>query len=275
MGAWLWRCQSPRKLAARLHDAARQRASVARCFGVHSFARVCRDGFAHAHSAAKDAKYTEALRHLADEILASYEATAIPIGNGSKNVMTYDNARLPEALIRAGQALQEPRYAKPDWPTLHFYEGVTIENGIHVPIGNDGWYPRGGTRARYSQQPLEAWAMVDAEARGIRPYRRRGHVATAEIALEWYYGKNSRRHCDGERRRMLRRLGRIVRKHQYGRRIDARAAFGSLRHGGSTGSGSARGSLNAAANVAEQATVLPLANRYKCSWKRKFSTTCN
>ena len=87
--------------------------------------------------------------------------------------MTYDNARLPEAMIRAGHVLGEKPFREPGLTTLAFYENVTTENGVHVPIGNEGWYPRGGERARYAQQPLEAYAMVDAAARRFRSDRRR------------------------------------------------------------------------------------------------------
>ena len=69
---------------------------------------------------------------------------------------------------------------------------MTIENGIYVPIGNDGWYHRGGPRARYAQQPLEACAMVDAELAAFDLTGDAAHFAAAELALEWYYGKNSR-----------------------------------------------------------------------------------
>jgi len=31
-----------------------------------------------------------------------------------------------------------------------------------VPIGNGGWFRRGGHRARFDQQPLEAQSMVEA-----------------------------------------------------------------------------------------------------------------
>ncbi len=149
-------------------------------------------GFVHAYAALKDSKYSAALRYLADEILASYEATATRDWRWFEDRMTYDNARLPEALIRAGQSLKEPRYGEVGLAALGFYESVTIENGIHVPIGNDGWYHRGDRRARYSQQPLEASALVDAELAAFDLTGDGGHVATAELALEWYYGKNSR-----------------------------------------------------------------------------------
>jgi hypothetical protein len=149
-------------------------------------------GFAHAYSALKDPKYKVALGYLASEVLAPYQATATEDWRWFEDRMTYDNARLPEALIRAGQALKESRYGEAGLAALAFYESVTIENGIHVPIGNDGWYVRGGPRARYVQQPLEACAMVDAELAAFDLTGDAGHFATAELALEWYYGKNSR-----------------------------------------------------------------------------------
>jgi hypothetical protein len=149
-------------------------------------------GFAHAQSARKDDRYAVALRYLAGEIFTAYETTATDEWRWFENSMTYDNARLPEALIRAGQALNEPRFVEAGLAALAFYESVTIENGIHVPIGNDGWYPRGGHRARYAQQPLEPCAMVDAELAAFDATGGAAHFAAAELALEWYYGKNSR-----------------------------------------------------------------------------------
>jgi hypothetical protein len=149
-------------------------------------------GFAHAQTALRDSRYADALRYLADELLASYQANATDGWQWFEDILTYDNARLPEALIRAGQVLGERRYGAAGLAALKFYEGLTIENGIHVPIGNDGWYRRGGQRARYEQQPLEACAMVDAELAAFDLSSDARHVATAELALEWYYGKNSR-----------------------------------------------------------------------------------
>jgi hypothetical protein len=149
-------------------------------------------GLAHAHSARKDERYAQALRYLAGEIAAAYEATASDEWRWFEDIMTYDNARLPEAMLRAGQALAEPSYVAVGLAALAFYGSVTLENGIHVPIGNNGWYARGGKRARYAQQPLEAYAMVDAQLAAFDCTGDASHVAGAELALAWYYGKNSR-----------------------------------------------------------------------------------
>jgi hypothetical protein len=149
-------------------------------------------GFAHAQAARAESKYGEALRYLGGEILGAYQANAADDWPWFEDRMTYDNARLPEALIRAGQVLKDPRYGEAGIAALRFYESVTIENGMYVPIGNDGWYRRGGPRARYDQQPLEASAMVDAELAAFDVTGDAGHFAGAQLGLEWFYGKNSR-----------------------------------------------------------------------------------
>ena len=90
-------------------------------------------------------------------------ASVAPEWEWFEPVMTYDNARLCEAMIRAGNVLGDIRATRDGRVTLAFLERIVFEDGIFVPIGNDGWFPRGGPRARFGQQPLEAAAMVDAE----------------------------------------------------------------------------------------------------------------
>jgi hypothetical protein len=73
---------------------------------------------------------------------------------------------------------------------LDFYAGIVIEDGTFVPIGNAGWYVRGGERARFAQQPLEAAALVDAgllahALTGVDRYR-----LLAQAGYEWFFGRN-------------------------------------------------------------------------------------
>jgi hypothetical protein len=149
-------------------------------------------GLAHAYGAFADPIYASALRAFAGALVTAYDAVRSDEWLWFEDFMTYDNARLPEALFRAGEALGDERHVAVAATALAFYENVTIENGMFVPIGNDGWYVRGGVRARYSQQPLEAAAMVDAELAASDVTGNRIHRTHAESALAWYYGKNSR-----------------------------------------------------------------------------------
>ena len=149
-------------------------------------------GLSHAAAVRHEPRYAAATRYLADALMESYGRESRDDWTWFAPEMTYDNARLPEAMIRAGAALSDERYAETGLATLDFYERVTLDSGVFVPIGNQGWYPRGGTRAIYSQQPLEAAALVDAELAALDATGEPARFANAELGLAWFYGKNSR-----------------------------------------------------------------------------------
>ncbi len=135
----------------------------------------------------------DAARAIADE----YDAHRAPDWEWCEDLMTYDNARMPEALLRAGDALGDERYISAGLAMLDFYveaviEGPSTSSGqaLFQPVGSEGWYPRGGKKARFGQQPLEAAALVDAalvahDLTGNAEWR-----DVAEIAHAWYGGAN-------------------------------------------------------------------------------------
>ncbi|HEY8315079.1 MAG TPA: hypothetical protein VIG51_13030 [Candidatus Baltobacteraceae bacterium] len=138
------------------------------------------------------ARYKRGLRYLADGLKSLYVEGRGAGWEWFEQEMTYDNARMPEAMLRAGLALRDDELIAIGLRTLAFYEETTIEHGIYVPIGNDGWYKRGGHRARYAQQPLEAVALVDAALAAYDASGEPCHRSTAQVGLEWFYGRNSR-----------------------------------------------------------------------------------
>ena len=151
-------------------------------------------GLVHAYEAlGRDAPALEsALCSIAADLVGRHAACAGAGWDWFENELTYDNARLPEALLRIGMVLEDSALVDLGLRTFAFYESIVVEDGIFVPIGNDGWYRRGGTRARYAQQPLEAAAFLDAAlaaeaATGSERFRR-----LAECGLDWFYGRNSR-----------------------------------------------------------------------------------
>jgi len=153
-------------------------------------------GLAHAcESSIADGElplYRAALRKLADALASRYLQTREGEWHWFEPLMTYDNARLSEAMIRAGLTLRNDEYVSIGLQSFTFYEDVTTENGIHVPIGNEGWYERGGNRSRYAQQPLEAVALIDAAIAAFDATGDPHYEATAQLGLDWYHGRNSR-----------------------------------------------------------------------------------
>jgi hypothetical protein len=151
-------------------------------------------GLAHAYDASgrTHPAIERDLRAIGADLAARHAACAGADWDWFEDAMTYDNARLPEALLRIGTVLEDSTLAALGLRTLAFYESIVVENGIFVPIGNDGWYERGKTRARYAQQPLEAAALVDAAlaaeaATGDARFHR-----LAECGLAWFSGGNTR-----------------------------------------------------------------------------------
>ena len=59
-----------------------------------------------------------------------------------------------------------------------------------VPIGNRGFYRRGGDRARFDQQPIEAHAMVSACLEACRTTGEDRWMDEAQLAFDWFVGRN-------------------------------------------------------------------------------------
>jgi hypothetical protein len=124
-----------------------------------------------------------------------------PLGSASKDWpwcadrLSYDNARLPQALLLSGQWLPDREMLETGLRTLDWLKQVqTDETGRHfVAIGNQGWYTRNGEKARFDQQPIEAAAMVDACIEAFNCTRDEEWIACAYQSLNWFQGDNDLR----------------------------------------------------------------------------------
>jgi len=67
----------------------------------------------------------------------------------------------------------------------------TSENDGHfVPIGSNGFYRRGGERARFDQQPVEAHSMVAACLAALHLTGDPRWRVEAQRAFDWFMGAN-------------------------------------------------------------------------------------
>jgi len=138
-----------------------------------------------------DGEIRAALVHAVESLYRDFERHERPDWRWCEEQMSYDNGRLCEALIRGGAALSQPHFVRTGLDMLDFYASIVIEDGTFVPIGNDGWYRRGGPRARFGQQPLEAAAMVEA---GLAAYAQTGderYRRYTQTAYDWFFGRNT------------------------------------------------------------------------------------
>jgi hypothetical protein len=152
-------------------------------------------GLAHAYEAADrdDAPIRASLREIGADLRKRFERERKPGWEWFEPSMTYDNARLAEAALRAGRVLPDDELEAIGLRALAFYEKLVIEDGVFVPIGNDGWCERHGRRARFGQQPLEAAALVDVALVAFEVTGDARYLQLAETGHAWFEGRNLHR----------------------------------------------------------------------------------
>jgi hypothetical protein len=62
--------------------------------------------------------------------------------------------------------------------------------GWFTPVGNQGWFPKSGSKAQFDQQPLEAAAMIGACIEAYECTQHEEWVQLASTCFDWYLGKN-------------------------------------------------------------------------------------
>ena len=110
----------------------------------------------------------------------------------------------------------------------------TAPAGHLSPIGN-GWWPRGGEKSRFDQQPIEATALLLAAEVAYQVTGDERYRSAMERAYAWFLGDNDLG-LAGRRsgaRGVLRRPHADGRQHQPGRRVHAHVADRARAHPGS------------------------------------------
>ena len=112
--------------------------------------------------------------------------------NWFEPTLAYDNARLPEALIRSGLALNDQRAVQVGIEMLGWLvQRQTDGLGAFLPVATTDFGRPLSARGLFDQQPLEAAATMDAcEAAWLASGDRRW-LREAERAFNWYYGANT------------------------------------------------------------------------------------
>jgi glycosyltransferase involved in cell wall biosynthesis len=129
---------------------------------------------------------------LLNRLVALYDQVKTPGWNWFEDVVSYDNARLAQAVLAtAGKVPEHSRAREIGLEALRWLvEAQRAERGHFRPIGSNGFYRRGEPRARFDQQPLEAHATVAAcnEAFAITgdPF----WLTEARRAFGWFLGQN-------------------------------------------------------------------------------------
>ena len=138
-----------------------------------------------------DGNVKENIASLAKGLTDQFKVESVGEWRWFESYLTYSNARLPQALLAAHESTSDGECLRVAKSSLAFLIETQMVNDTFAPIGTKGWYKRGGVKAKYDQQPIEASCMVEAaltafDSTGDIEYKR-----TALAAFEWYHGGNT------------------------------------------------------------------------------------
>ena len=138
-----------------------------------------------------DSLVNQARETLTCRLMDLFEASARPDWRWFEEELSYDNAKLAHALIVSGHATGQRAVLHRGLEALRWLTKLQMsEKGHFRPIGSNGFYRRGGTRANFDQQPVEAQATVSA---CLEAYRATSDVCWyeyAQRAFDWFIGWN-------------------------------------------------------------------------------------
>ncbi|WP_298690071.1 glycosyltransferase family 4 protein [uncultured Sphingomonas sp.] len=133
----------------------------------------------------------EILEKFPDQHLALLAEARRPAWTWFEIVLAYDNARVPQALIAAGRALDRPDYVQRGLETLRWIvDKQTSPEGRFRAIGHESFGRPYAEPLQFDQQPLEAHATVEACAEAYAASGDHRWMEEAERAYGWFLGAN-------------------------------------------------------------------------------------
>jgi len=138
-----------------------------------------------------DSFVRRARAELAGMLSSLFRDCASPDWPWCEDRVTYDNAKIPHALILSGQWMPDAAMLKQGLESLDWLVKLQMDGANKVSlIGNQGWMVRGKDRARFDQQPVDAMALVEACAEAWRATRDPLWRDRARHFLWWFLGDN-------------------------------------------------------------------------------------
>jgi hypothetical protein len=143
------------------------------------------------HRFSGDRFATQTRDTLVARLLDIYDRTTTPDWPWFEEILSYDIARLPQALVAVGRDAGHARAVEVGLNALGWLVKVQTAPQEHFrAIGNNGFYRKGGERARFDQQPVEACATVSACLDAYRVTQDAAWMNEARSAFEWFLGRN-------------------------------------------------------------------------------------
>jgi hypothetical protein len=198
LGRALWACgyvinsnldEEKRLLSKEVFDKALPHAFKSTSPRAKAFAILGLNQYQHAYP--KDKTLSRSMIELIDQLLKLYKKSSSIDWRWFEAYLTYCNGRLPQALFEVYEHIKDNDYLQVAKKSFNFILRVQMSNGIFTPIGNKGWYKKGGLKAMYDQQSVEASCMTETALAAFRATHNSNFRTTAQTIFAWFFGKNT------------------------------------------------------------------------------------
>ncbi|MFM9943585.1 MAG: glycosyltransferase family 4 protein [Hyphomicrobiaceae bacterium] len=130
-------------------------------------------------------------RIFADRLLALLKENTVGAWHWYENVLAYDNARLPQAMIETGMATGNHAYTEAGLSSLRWLMArQTARSGCFRPVGSDSFGKFRQAPEKFDQQPVEATATIAACLAASRADTSADWTSGASVAFDWFLGAN-------------------------------------------------------------------------------------
>ena len=133
------------------------------------------------------------LVRLTQPLIEAYENNQSEDWHWFEEKMTYDNAILPLALLHSCEITGSEKAKEVALKAMAFLDRLTLSNGYLSPVGNDGWYYKGGTFPTFDQQAIETMAMVLMHFKAYEIFRKPQYIEKMFLSYKWFLGENTLR----------------------------------------------------------------------------------
>lgn len=138
-----------------------------------------------------DQQVTRMQELLTAYLLDHFQAGASDDWEWFENLLCYDNARLPQALLCSGRQMGRPELIEAGLRALQWLMKVQTSETRHLrPVGSHQVYHRGQERPLFDQQPVDVCASVSACLEAYRVTFDPVWQSRARKAFEWFLGRN-------------------------------------------------------------------------------------
>ncbi len=141
----------------------------------------------------QDDAMTERLRAMSYRLVNEYKQHRVDDWHWFEQILAYDNAMLPLALLHAAGILNDEVITNVAMESMHFLSELTMKDGYLSIVGNEKWYMRNATPSTFAQQPLDVLAMVLMFHQAFHLTKNKIYLNKLYTSFMWFLGENDLR----------------------------------------------------------------------------------